>query len=129
MSLNRFNAAPGTVLDQEFSGGAIFEGKRAIRLHEEAREYQSVIMPCLQGHQSAADEPAKDLTSGGCLFPHTDATEILLLPMALPASYSEGADLKPFVLFKRTDDGVPVFKISYAWLSPEDEVPAFSDPV
>ena len=129
MESNRFNLAPGTVLDQEFSGGAVFEGTKAIRLHNGAREYQSVIIPCLQGHQSGVDEPAKDLTNGGCLFPTNDATEILLMAVPLPVSYSEGSDIKPFVIFKRTEDGCPVFKISYAWLNQSDEIPSFSDPV
>lgn len=71
-------------------------------------------------------KPDYDYTNNGLLFPRNDTSEIIYIVAQFPHTMKYGTALKPHIHFIQNASQTPVFKLSYRWYDPFQEVPSFT---
>jgi len=89
-----------------------------------ARPYIGLWTPLTAMEQTSA--PDYDGTNFGFLFPNGSTAEFLTANIALDHDYAAGTSLYPRILWHQASATAPVWKISYRWLNPGEQVGAFT---
>lgn len=91
-----------------------------------ATVWDDLVTPATSGKRGANDKPDFDYDQLAVCFPQNDPLEYLHFNIQLTHDWKIGSMIYPHVHILQNQNQIPVFKMSYRWLTTGTEVPAWS---